>query len=76
MVDDLEEALIETDGYREVKRLIAAIIYKRGPSVSMLADWLDKREARSTNGSIGSKISRFERQSRTNSDREAVEIDR
>jgi len=37
--------MVETDGYREVQRLIAAIIYKRGPSVPMLAEWLDKREA-------------------------------
>lgn len=44
-VEELEEALVETDGYREVQRLITAIIYKRGPSVPMLAEWLDKREA-------------------------------
>ena len=44
-VEDLEEKLVQTDGYREVQRLIAAIIYKRGPSVPMLAEWLDKREA-------------------------------
>ena len=44
-VEDLEQILIEIDGYREVQRLIAAIIYKRGPSVPMLAEWLDKREA-------------------------------
>lgn len=44
-VEDLEAALVEIDGYREVQRLLAAIIYKRGPSVPMLARWLDKREA-------------------------------
>lgn len=44
-VKDLEEELVETDGYREVQRLITAIIYKRGPSVPMIAEWLDKREA-------------------------------
>lgn len=44
-VEELEETLVEIDGYREAQRLLAAIIYKRGPSVPMLADWLDKREA-------------------------------
>lgn len=44
-VEELEDALMEIDGYRESQRLIAAIIYKRGPSVPMLAEWLDKREA-------------------------------
>lgn len=44
-VEDLENAMVEIDGYREIQRLIAAIIYKRGPSVPMIAEWLDKREA-------------------------------
>lgn len=44
-VEELEATMVEIDGYREVQRLIAAIIYKRGPSVPMLAEWLDKREA-------------------------------
>jgi transposase len=44
-VEVLEDAMIEIDGYREIERLIAAIIYKRGPSVPMLAKWFDKREA-------------------------------
>lgn len=44
-VEELGDALVEIDGYREVQRLIAAIIYKRGPSVPMLAEWFDKREA-------------------------------
>ena len=44
-VEELEDTMIEIDRYREVQRLIAAIIYKRGPSVPMLAEWLDKREA-------------------------------
>ncbi len=44
-VSDLEETLVELDGYREVQRLLAALIYKRGPSVPMIADWFDKREA-------------------------------
>lgn len=44
-VEELEDALVEIEGYRESQRLIAAIIYKRGPSVPMLAEWLDRREA-------------------------------
>lgn len=44
-VEELEDALVEIEGYREVRRLLAAIIYKRGPSVPMLAGWLDMREA-------------------------------
>lgn len=43
--DELEEALVDIEGYREVQRLLAAIIYKRGPSVPMLASWFDVREA-------------------------------
>jgi len=42
---ELEETLLDLEGYREVRRLLAAIIYKRGPSVPMIADWLDVREA-------------------------------
>lgn len=44
-VGELEDALIDVEGYREARRLLAAIIYKRGPSVPMLASWLDVREA-------------------------------
>ncbi len=44
-VDELEEVLDRLEGNREVQRLIAALIYKRGPSVPAIADWLDKREA-------------------------------
>lgn len=44
-IEELEDTLVEIEGYREAQRLIAAIIYKRGPSVPMLAAWLDKREA-------------------------------
>lgn len=44
-VRELEEILVEIEGYREVERLLAAIIYKRGPSVPKIAQWLDKREA-------------------------------
>lgn len=44
-VEELEATLDETPGSRETQRLLAAIIYKRGPSVPMIADWLDVREA-------------------------------
>lgn len=44
-VGSLEQALEETSDGQEAKRLIAAIIYKRGPSVPMLAEWLDVRKA-------------------------------
>ncbi|MFD1571287.1 hypothetical protein [Halorubrum laminariae] len=33
-VGDLEAALAEVDGKRETQRLMVAIIYKRGPSVT------------------------------------------
>lgn len=41
---ELEAALDEVAGNREAKRLLTAIIYKRGPSVPMIAEWLDVRE--------------------------------
>lgn len=44
-VEDLEATLVDLEGYREARRLIAAIMYKRGPSVPMLAEWLAVREA-------------------------------
>lgn len=44
-VTDLESALDRTDEKKPTIRLLAAIIYKRGPSVPMLAEWLDRREA-------------------------------
>lgn len=43
-VEELEEALDEAEGKKETKRLLAAIIYKRGPSGPMIAEWLDTRE--------------------------------
>jgi len=43
-VEELEAALDEATGKRETKRLLVAIIYKRGPSVPMIAEWLDTRE--------------------------------
>lgn len=44
-VTELEAALDRADGKKETIRLLAAIIYKRGPSVPMIAEWLDIREA-------------------------------
>lgn len=43
-VEDLESALDDATGKRETQRLMAAIIYKRGPSAPMIAEWLDTRE--------------------------------
>jgi transposase len=43
-IDDLEAALENASGKRETQRLMVAIIYKRGPSVPMIAEWLDMRE--------------------------------
>jgi len=43
-VAELEAALDDATGKRETKRLLVAIIYKRGPSVPMIAEWLDTRE--------------------------------
>ena len=43
-VEDLEAALDNATGKRETQRLMVAIIYKRGPSAPMIAEWLDTRE--------------------------------
>lgn len=43
-IDDLETALENVDGKQETQRLMVAIIYKRGPSVPMIAEWLDMRD--------------------------------
>jgi len=43
-VEELEAALDDATGKRETKRLLVAIIYKRGPSIPMIAEWLDTRE--------------------------------
>jgi transposase len=43
-VEALEAALAEATEKRETKRLLVAIIYKRGPSAPMIAEWLDTRE--------------------------------
>lgn len=41
----LREALDEFDDRRPLVRLLAAILYKQGPSVPTIADWLDVRPA-------------------------------
>lgn len=43
--DALQSELESRDEHRPVRRLLAAIIYKNGPSVPQIADWLDVREA-------------------------------
>lgn len=43
-VDELEGALDDIPESREAKRLMAAVIYKRGPSAPMIAEWFDTRE--------------------------------
>ena len=43
-VGELDAALEDAGGPRAAKRLLAARIYKRGPSVPMIADWLGTRE--------------------------------
>ena len=43
-VEELEASLDEATGKRETKRLLVSIIYKRGPSAPMIAEWLDTRE--------------------------------
>lgn len=43
-VTELEAALDRVDGKKETIRLLTAIIYKRGPSVPMIAEWLNVRE--------------------------------
>lgn len=44
-VGDLEAALDDATGKKATMRLLAAIVYMRGPSVPMIADWFDVREA-------------------------------
>jgi len=43
-VKELEAALDDATERRETMRLLVAIIYKRGPSAPMIAEWLDTRE--------------------------------
>lgn len=43
-VENLEAALDDAAGKKETQRLMAAIIYKRGPSAPMIAEWLNTRE--------------------------------
>ncbi|WP_247730374.1 helix-turn-helix domain-containing protein [Halovivax limisalsi] len=42
--DELLAALESAEGKRETMRLMVAILYKRGPSVPMIAEWFDMRE--------------------------------
>ncbi|MFB6267120.1 MAG: helix-turn-helix domain-containing protein [Halodesulfurarchaeum sp.] len=42
---ELREALDEFDDRRPMLRLVAAVLYKQGPSVPEIAAWLDVREA-------------------------------
>lgn len=43
--DSLRSELESLDEHRPLRRLLAAILYKGGPSVPDIADWLDVREA-------------------------------
>ena len=42
---DLRTEVESYDQHRPIRRLLAAIIYKEGPSVPEIADWFDVREA-------------------------------
>jgi len=42
-IEDLEAALDEAETKQETERLMVAILYKRGPSVPMIAEWYDMR---------------------------------
>lgn len=44
-VEELESALSGAETKQETKRLMVAILYKRGPSVPMIAEWYGMREA-------------------------------
>lgn len=43
-VEELQEALEAVDAKKPTQRLMLAILYKRGPSVPMIADWFDMRD--------------------------------
>lgn len=43
-IEELDAALEVASGKREILRVVAAILYKRGPSVPMIAEWFDVRE--------------------------------
>lgn len=43
-VEELQDALDEVEAKKPTQRLMLAILYKRGPSVPMIADWFDMRE--------------------------------
>ena len=42
---DLRAGVESYDQHRPIRRLLAAIVYKEGPSVPEIADWFDVREA-------------------------------
>lgn len=44
-VNDLLSAMDQTEDPTAIKRLMVAILYKRGPSVPMIAEWFDLRAA-------------------------------
>lgn len=44
-LEDLHDALRDATGKRETQRLMVAILYKRGPSVPMIAEWYGFRAA-------------------------------
>jgi transposase len=43
-IEELEAALDEVETKQETQRLMVAILYKRGPSVPMIAEWFDMRD--------------------------------
>ena len=43
-VEELQDALDVVEAKKPTQRLMLAILYKRGPSVPMIADWFDMRE--------------------------------
>lgn len=43
-IEELQDALDAVATKKPTQRLMLAILYKRGPSVPMIADWFDMRE--------------------------------
>ena len=43
-IEELHETLDAVEAKKPTQRLMLAILYKRGPSVPMIADWFDMRE--------------------------------
>jgi transposase len=54
-VEDLEAVLDDAEGEREIQSLMVSILYKRGPSVPMIAEWVNMRD-----GTIYEWLDRFE----------------